>query len=127
MPLDRTPMRVRIVMLPLSYEKARPLAVPTDTDTFGRKWNSWITRLTSAHDGVVLRDSGAGRSAVRDDIVAMTNLARLAACFGRSTPHSSSWLKLPTPRVVYRGEDSMRIIHSFVPYEPRKRRRDADA
>ena len=38
-----------------------------------------------------------------------------------------SWLKIPTPRVMYMGEDSMRIIHSIVPYEPRKRRRDADA
>ena len=41
-----------------------------------------------------------------------------------------SWLKLPTPRVMYRDgydDDSMRIIHSIVPYEPRKRSRDADA
>ena len=41
-----------------------------------------------------------------------------------------SWLKLPTPRVMYRDgdyEDSMLIIHSIVPYQPRKRRRDADA
>ena len=41
-----------------------------------------------------------------------------------------SWLKLPTPRVMYRDgdyKDSMLIIHSIVPYQPRKRRRDADA
>ena len=38
-----------------------------------------------------------------------------------------SWLKIPKPNVMYMGEDSMRIIHSIVPYEPRKRRRDADA
>ena len=38
-----------------------------------------------------------------------------------------SWLKLSMPRVMYMGEDSVRIIHSIVPYEPRKRRRDADA
>ena len=38
-----------------------------------------------------------------------------------------SWLKLSMPRVMYMGEDSMRIIHSIVPYEPRKRRRDPDA
>ena len=38
-----------------------------------------------------------------------------------------SWLKLSMPRVMYMGEDSMRIFHSIVPYEPRKRRRDTDA
>ena len=38
-----------------------------------------------------------------------------------------SWLKLSMPRVMYMGEDSVRIIHSIVPYEPRKRSRDADA
>ena len=38
-----------------------------------------------------------------------------------------SWLKLSMPRVMYMGEDSVRIIHSIVPYEPRKRRCDADA
>ena len=38
-----------------------------------------------------------------------------------------SWLDIPMPRVMYMGEDSMRIIHSIVPYEPRKRSRDADA
>ena len=38
-----------------------------------------------------------------------------------------SWLEIPTPRVMYVDKDSMRIIHSIVPYEPRKRRRDADA
>ena len=38
-----------------------------------------------------------------------------------------TWLEIPMPRVMYMGEDSMRIIHSIVPYEPRKRRRDADA
>jgi hypothetical protein len=37
-----------------------------------------------------------------------------------------SWLKLSMPRVMYMGEDSVRIIHSIVPYEPRKRSRDAD-
>ena len=38
-----------------------------------------------------------------------------------------SWLEIPMPRVMYRGANSMRIIHSIVPYEPRKRSRDADA
>ena len=38
-----------------------------------------------------------------------------------------SWLEIPMPRVMYMGEDSMRIFHSIVPYEPRKRSRDADA
>ena len=41
-----------------------------------------------------------------------------------------SWLKLPTPRVMYMGEDSVNILlilHSIVPYESRKRRRDTDA
>ena len=38
-----------------------------------------------------------------------------------------SWLEIPMPRVMYMGEDSMRIIHSIVPYESRKRTRDADA
>ena len=38
-----------------------------------------------------------------------------------------SWLEIPMPRVMYMGEDSMRIFHSIVPYEPRKRRRDTDA
>ena len=38
-----------------------------------------------------------------------------------------SWLKIPTPRVLYVDEDSMRITHSIVPYESRKRRRDSDA
>ena len=38
-----------------------------------------------------------------------------------------SWLESPMPRVMYMGEDSVRIIHSIVPYEPRKRSRDADA
>ena len=37
-----------------------------------------------------------------------------------------SWLKIPTPRVMYMGEDSMRIIHSIVPYESHKRTRDAE-
>ena len=36
-----------------------------------------------------------------------------------------TWIEIPMPRVIYTGEDSMRIIHSIVPYEPRKRRRDA--
>ena len=38
-----------------------------------------------------------------------------------------SWLKLPTPRFMYMGKDSMSIIHSIVPYESRKRTRDSDA
>ena len=38
-----------------------------------------------------------------------------------------SWVEIPMPRVMYMGEDSVRIIHSIVPYEPRKRRRDTDA
>ena len=37
-----------------------------------------------------------------------------------------SWLKLSLPKVMMYGEDSMYIIHSIVPYEPRKRARDAD-
>ena len=37
-----------------------------------------------------------------------------------------SWLEIPMPRVMYMGEDSMRIIHSIVPYESHKRTRDAE-
>ena len=36
------------------------------------------------------------------------------------------WLEIPMPRVMYMGEDSMRIIHSIVPYESHKRTRDAE-
>ena len=41
-----------------------------------------------------------------------------------------SWLKRPMPIVLYSNDisqDSVRIINSIVPYEPRKRSRDADA
>ena len=38
-----------------------------------------------------------------------------------------SWVKMKMPKVMYTGEDSVHIIHSIVPYEPRKRSRDADA
>ena len=35
------------------------------------------------------------------------------------------WLKIKMmPHVMYRGNDIMMIIHSIVPYEPRKRARD---
>ena len=39
------------------------------------------------------------------------------------------WLEQPMPFVMYgvNFQDSVRIIHSIVPYEPRKRSRDADA
>ena len=37
------------------------------------------------------------------------------------------WLEIPTPRVMHVDEDFMLIIHSIVPYESRKRRRDSDA
>ena len=40
-----------------------------------------------------------------------------------------SWLELPTPRVLTPNggkSGSMYIIHSIVPYEPRKRARDAN-
>lgn len=35
---------------------------------------------------------------------------------------SNSWLRYPLPYVLMRGQDSMVIIHSLVPYEPRKKR-----
>ena len=38
-----------------------------------------------------------------------------------------SWLKIRTPRVIMARQDSVIIIHSIVPYESRKRTRDADA
>ena len=37
------------------------------------------------------------------------------------------WLKIQTPRVIMARQDSVCIIHSIVPYESRKRTRDADA
>jgi len=38
-----------------------------------------------------------------------------------------SWVKIKTPHIMYSGsEDSMRIIHSIVPNESRKRTRDTE-
>jgi len=50
---------------------------------------------------------------------------RMCAC---AMPHHgmmlASWLKLSMPRTMSIGEDSMVIVHSIVPYEPRKRARE---
>ena len=37
-----------------------------------------------------------------------------------------SWVDMALPTVIMYGEDSMAIIHSIVPYKPRKRARDED-
>ena len=53
--------------------------------------------------------------------------SRMTACV---LPHHGmmlkSWLKLQMPQVCTMGEDSLRIIHSIVPYESCKRARDAE-
>ena len=50
---------------------------------------------------------------------------RMCAC---AMPHHgmmlTSWLKLSMPRTMCIGEDSMVIVHSIEPYEPRKRARE---
>ena len=35
-----------------------------------------------------------------------------------------SWVKLPMPHTMERGDDELIVLHSIVPYEPRKRARD---
>jgi hypothetical protein len=62
-------------------------------------------------------------------VMPMVSLARCVRRTHAELRHDAQKLshKTLTPRVMCRGEDSMRITHSIVLYESRKRRRDADA